>query len=113
MSAGCSLNSVLNEDTKTAYGEYRATQDLEGPPNIIHAGIVAAILDETMIMVNKYLDIMALTGELNIRYLQRHLLTKSSIYVAGTSKRISVLLKTVPKLKTKWARSWRVQKPLH
>ena len=42
----------------------------EGPPNIIHAGVIAALLDETMITVNKYLETIALTSELTVRYLE-------------------------------------------
>ena len=67
---GLKLELSFDDDTKTAYGEFIAPEYLEGPPNIIHAGIVAAILDETMITVNKYMDCIAMTSELSIRYLQ-------------------------------------------
>jgi uncharacterized protein (TIGR00369 family) len=72
----------FDPDTKTAFGEYTATQDLEGAPNIIHAGIVAAILDETMIMVNKFMDTVALTGELTVRYLQPAFIDEN-LYIRG------------------------------
>jgi len=67
---GLKLDLKFDDDTKTAYGEYTAHELLEGAPNIIHGGIVAAILDETMITVNKYLETIALTSEITIRYLQ-------------------------------------------
>ncbi|MFA5519493.1 MAG: PaaI family thioesterase [Spirochaetota bacterium] len=67
---GLKLKLEFDDDTKTAYGEYTAHELLEGIPNIIHSGIVASILDETMITVNKYLEIMAITSEITIRYLQ-------------------------------------------
>jgi len=79
---GLRLKLRFDEDTKTAYGEYTAHQKQEGPPNIIHAGIVAAILDETMITVNKYMDTIALTGELTIRYLQPAFINEN-LYIRG------------------------------
>lgn len=79
---GLRLKLKFDEDTKTAYGEYRAHQKLEGPPNIIHAGIIAVLLDETMMTVNKYMDLMALTGELTIRYLQPAFINEN-LYIRG------------------------------
>jgi uncharacterized protein (TIGR00369 family) len=79
---GLKLKLKFDEDTKTAYGEYTAIQTLEGPPNIIHAGVIASLLDETMITVNKYMDIMTLTGELTIRYLQPAFI-KENLYIRG------------------------------
>lgn len=67
---GLRLELKFDPDTQTAYGDYVATQRFEGIPNIIHAGIVTAMLDETMITINKYLELTALTGELAVRYLQ-------------------------------------------
>ncbi len=81
-SRGLQLQLKFDPDTKTAFGEYSAVQELEGPPNIIHAGIVAAILDETMITVNKYMDTVALTGELTIRYLQPAFINEN-LYIRG------------------------------
>ena len=67
---GLKLKLKYDKDTKTAYGEYIVNQDYEGPPNIVHAGILTALLDETMMTINKYLEVTALTGELAIRCLQ-------------------------------------------
>ncbi len=67
---GLKLQLQYDTDTKTAYGEYVAGQKQEGLPNIIHGGIITALLDETMMTINKYLGLMALTGELAVRYLQ-------------------------------------------
>ncbi|MDY6970489.1 MAG: PaaI family thioesterase [Spirochaetota bacterium] len=66
---GLKLVLEYDKDTKTAYGEYSVPQKFEGLPNIIHAGIITTILDETMMTINKYLDLTALTGELAVRYL--------------------------------------------
>ena len=79
---GLKLKLKFDDDTKTAYGEYIAHQKLEGPPNIIHAGIIAALLDETMMTVNKYMEIVALTGEMTIRYLQPAFINEN-LYIRG------------------------------
>ncbi len=79
---GLQLKLKYDPDTKTAYGEYTAGQDLEGPPNIIHAGILSAILDETMIMVNKNMEVVALTGEITVRYLQPAFI-EENLYIRG------------------------------
>jgi uncharacterized protein (TIGR00369 family) len=80
--SGLKLKLRFDEDTKTAYGEYVTTQEFEGPPNIIHAGIIAALLDETMMTVNKYMEIIAVTGELTIRYLQPAFI-EENLYIRG------------------------------
>ena len=79
---GLKMKLKFDDDTKTAYGEYIAHQKLEGPPNIIHAGIIAALLDETMMTVNKYMEIVALTGEMTIRYLQPAFINEN-LYIRG------------------------------
>ena len=88
---GLKLELEFDDDTKTAYGQFSAHELQEGPPNIIHGGIIAAILDETMITVNKYIEIMAITSEITIRYLQPAFI-KENLHIRGwyvkKSKRI-------------------------
>ena len=79
---GLRLKLGYDGDTKTVFGEFQATQELEGAPNIIHAGVIASILDEAMVTVNKYMDIVALTGELTIRYLQPAFI-QENLYIRG------------------------------
>ena len=79
---GLRLKLQFDDDTKTTYGRFTADQFHEGPPNIIHGGIIAGLLDETMITVNKYLDTMAITTELTIRYLQPAFIGES-LYIRG------------------------------
>lgn len=79
---GLKLKLKFDDDTKTAYGEYTANEMLEGAPNLIHTGILAAILDETMITVNKYIESVALTSELTIRYLQPAFINEN-LYIRG------------------------------
>ena len=79
---GLKLKLTFDDDTKTAYGEYIVDQRYEGLPNIIHAGIITALLDGTMITINKNLDIKTLTGELSIRYLQPAFINET-LYIRG------------------------------
>jgi uncharacterized protein (TIGR00369 family) len=79
---GLQLDLEFDEDTKTAFGKFIANELFEGAPNIIHAGIIAAILDETMITVNKYIETVALTSELTIRYLQPAFISEN-LYIRG------------------------------
>ena len=79
---GLKLKLTFDDDTQTAYGEYIVDQRYEGLPNIIHAGIITALLDETMITINKNLDIKTLTGELSIRYLQPAFINET-LYIRG------------------------------
>ena len=79
---GLKLKLEFDDDTKTAFGEYAAHELLEGLPNIIHSGIVATILDETMITVNKYLEVMAITSEITVRYLQPAFINEN-LYIRG------------------------------
>jgi len=79
---GLKLKLRFDEDTRTAYGIFVAHQRLEGPPNIIHAGVVTALLDETMMTINKYLEIVTLTGELFVRYLQPAFIHET-LYIRG------------------------------
>jgi hypothetical protein len=57
---GLKLKLQFDDATKPAYGEFAAHEFLEGIPNFRHSGIVATLLDETMITVNKYLEIWQL-----------------------------------------------------
>jgi uncharacterized protein (TIGR00369 family) len=79
---GLKLKLEFDDDTKTAFGEYAAHELLEGLPNIIHSGIVSTILDETMITVNKYLEVMAITSEITVRYLQPAFINEN-LYIRG------------------------------
>ncbi|MBN1498620.1 MAG: PaaI family thioesterase [Spirochaetes bacterium] len=79
---GLKLKLSYDPDTRTAFGEFEANEELEGIPNIIHSGIVAAILDETMVTVNKYLDIVGMTSEITIRYLQPAFIGEN-LYIRG------------------------------
>ena len=79
---GLKLELSFDDDTKTVYGEFTAPEYLEGPPNIIHPGIVVSILDETMTTVNKYIETIAITNELSIRYLQPAFIGEK-LYIRG------------------------------
>ena len=64
------LELKFDEDTNTAYGKYVVEPHFEGAPDIVHTGILATILDETMSVVNQYINIETFTSDLTIRYLR-------------------------------------------
>lgn len=66
---GLQLKLSFDEDTKTVYGEFKADDRFVGEPGEIHPGILATLLDETMIKINQAMNFDTLTGELTIRYL--------------------------------------------
>ena len=76
------LELRFDEDTNTAYGEYRAPEHFEGAPDIVHTGIIASILDETMTIVNKNVNVDTFTNELTIRYL-RPAFINENLYIRG------------------------------
>lgn len=68
---GLRLNLKFDEDTKTAYGEIELGPQYQGhAENEAHPGVLAVMLDEVMVHINKAMNIDAGTGELTIRYLQ-------------------------------------------
>ncbi len=68
-STGLKLKLNFDEDSKTVYGEYVASEKFQGEPGEIHPGILATILDEAMITINESMNFDTTTGEINIRYL--------------------------------------------
>ena len=76
------LNLKFNHDTKLVYGEYVAHEYLEGPPNVIHAGIIASILDESMMSVNKFMDLVSIVVEMKVRYLNTAFINEN-LYIRG------------------------------
>lgn len=67
---GLQLKLTFDEDTKTAYGEYRSPPKFSADDSTVHPGILCVILDEVMSSINKSMNFDTTTGELTIRYLQ-------------------------------------------
>jgi acyl-coenzyme A thioesterase PaaI-like protein len=66
---GLKLKFKFDANTHNISSDYVVSENFEGTPKAIHAGIIGTILDETMITVNKYLEFITLTSELSVRYL--------------------------------------------
>jgi len=66
---GLKLKFKFNAKDNKVTSKYIATDNYEGLPNLVHPGIISALLDESMITVNKYLEVISLTSELSVRYL--------------------------------------------
>jgi uncharacterized protein (TIGR00369 family) len=67
---GMHLKFSLDEDTRQAICHFKLSRRYTGPPGHAHGGIIATILDEAMGKVNKFRNVLALTGSMEIKYLR-------------------------------------------
>jgi uncharacterized protein (TIGR00369 family) len=67
---GMRLKFSLDEASRQAICHFKLSRKYTGPPGHAHGGIVATILDEAMGKVNKFRDVLALTGSMEIKYLR-------------------------------------------
>ncbi|HEY1939496.1 MAG TPA: PaaI family thioesterase [Candidatus Angelobacter sp.] len=67
---GMHLKFSLDEETRQAVCHFKLSRRYTGPPGHSHGGIIATILDEAMGKVNKFRNVLALTGSMEIRYLR-------------------------------------------
>jgi len=67
---GMRLKFSLDEDTRQAICHFKLSRRFTGPPGHAHGGIIATILDEAMGKVNKFRNVLALTGSMEVRYLR-------------------------------------------
>ncbi len=76
------LKLKFSYDNNIAISEYVVAKDYEGYPNITHGGIVATILDEAMAKIILYKDVVAVTGEMTVKY-RRALKVETPIKIYG------------------------------
>jgi len=67
---GMRLKFSLDEETHQAICHFKLSRRYTGPPGHAHGGIIATILDEAMGKVNKFRNVLALTGSMEIKYLR-------------------------------------------
>jgi uncharacterized protein (TIGR00369 family) len=67
---GMHLEFSLDENARHAICHFNLSSRYTGPPGHAHGGIIATILDEAMGKVNKFRNVLALTGAMEIRYLR-------------------------------------------
>jgi uncharacterized protein (TIGR00369 family) len=67
---GMRLKFSLDEGTRQAVCHFKLTRKYTGPPGYAHGGVIATILDEAMGKVNKFRNVLALTGSMEIKYLK-------------------------------------------
>jgi uncharacterized protein (TIGR00369 family) len=67
---GMRLRFSLDEDSRQAICRFKLSRRFTGPPGYAHGGIIATILDEAMGKVNKFRNVLALTGAMEVRYLR-------------------------------------------
>ncbi|HEV7522162.1 MAG TPA: PaaI family thioesterase [Candidatus Angelobacter sp.] len=67
---GMRLKFSLDEESRQAICHFKLARKYTGPPGHAHGGIIATILDEAMGKVNKFRNVLALTGSMEIKYLK-------------------------------------------
>ncbi len=67
---GMHLNFYYDEARKRFLCRVRLPHRYQGPPGHAHGGIIATILDEAMGKVNKIRSVVALTSEMQVKYLR-------------------------------------------
>ena len=63
------LDWTFDPDTCIVTGEFTGSWYMEGPPEIIHSGILTAIADEAMCRINRELNFTSLLENINLRFL--------------------------------------------
>jgi uncharacterized protein (TIGR00369 family) len=86
--AGLRLKFVLDKERQRFVCRFRLQRRFVGPPAHAHGGIIATILDEAMGKVSKLRNIIALTGQMEVKYLKPVPLFKPLI-VEGWELRVS------------------------
>jgi len=66
----CGLKVDFFYDKGVAKAEYKASPDFEGYKEILHGGIISALLDEVMIKSVLAQDILAVTASIEVRFKQ-------------------------------------------
>jgi uncharacterized protein (TIGR00369 family) len=64
------LRFTYDEERDRFVCRFRLGKRYTGPPGHCHGGIIATLLDEAMGKVNKLRHVVALTSEINVRYLK-------------------------------------------
>jgi uncharacterized protein (TIGR00369 family) len=67
---GMHLRFTYDEERDRFVCRFRLGKRYTGPPGHCHGGIIATLLDEAMGKVNKLRHVVALTSEINVRYLK-------------------------------------------
>jgi len=86
--SGLKLKFVLDKGRQRFICRFRLPRRFVGPPAHAHGGIIATILDEAMGKVNKLHNLIALTGNLEVKYMKPVPLFKPLI-VEGWELRVS------------------------
>jgi len=67
---GLHLQFIIDASALTATAPVALTRLHEGPPGYIHGGIIATLLDEAMSKLNRPLDVLAVTRNMQVDYLK-------------------------------------------
>lgn len=89
---GLHLHFVIDYEAIAASSPVHLTRMHEGAPGLIHGGIIATLLDEAMSKLNRPLNVLAMTRNINVDYLRpaplRQDLTVSSRHVRREGRKL-------------------------
>ena len=66
----CGLKVDFFDEQGVAKAQYQASSDFEGYKDVLHGGIISALLDEVMIKAVLAKDILAVTASIEIKFKQ-------------------------------------------
>ncbi len=64
----CGLKVDFFDEQGVAKAEYKASSDFEGYKDILHGGIISALLDEVMIKAVIARDVLAVTASIEVKF---------------------------------------------
>ncbi|MDH4163530.1 MAG: PaaI family thioesterase [Nitrospirota bacterium] len=65
---GLKVRFELNKAGRTASGIFQARKEHEGFENVIHGGVIAAVLDEAMVKLARHCGIPAVSAEITVKF---------------------------------------------
>lgn len=66
--AGLKVRFDINESGRTAVGRFLPRKEHEGYENIVHGGVIAAVLDEAMVKLAWHCGIPAVSAEITVKF---------------------------------------------
>ncbi|NTW58048.1 MAG: PaaI family thioesterase [Nitrospirae bacterium] len=66
--SGLQASFEIDKNARTIIGRFTPRQEHEGWQNIVHGGVVAALLDEAMVKLAAHLGIPAVSAEITVKF---------------------------------------------
>ncbi len=79
---GLQIKLTYDEDTHSVYGKFTCPERFQNVDGKVHPGILATILDEIMMQINRSMNFASYTSEITVRYLNQASV-KETLYLRG------------------------------